>query len=74
MPLTIVITFMELSRFGLLTSFGVLNASYFVQFLTILNQSWINQFKDKTVISVSIVFALLHYLLCLPELIMVSKY
>ena len=72
MPTTLVITFLELSRFGLLTLAGVLNASYFVQFLTIRNQSWINQFQDKTVISASVIFALLHYLLFFPELITVS--
>ena len=72
LPYVLVIIILEVSRFGIIGGFGALNASYIVQFITILNQSWINKFEDQGVIWTSVVCSLLHYVIYVPELIMVS--
>ena len=67
---------------------GAINASYIVQMVTILDQTWINQFQvkllfgdqkmikdekqDRTVILISVAFSTLNYVIYIPELVMVG--
>ena len=67
---------------------GATNASYIVQMVTILDQTWINQFQvkllfgdqkminnekqDRTVILISVAFSILNYVVYIPELVMVG--
>lgn len=74
LPHLVVVLIIEVSRFGLLTAMGALNASYMVQLVTIMDSAWIHQFRDRTVILASAAFSILLYFPYIPELVMVSTY
>ena len=67
-----VVLVLETSRAGCIISLGAFNASYIVQFITIFDHSWINNFADRQVILSSFIFSLLHYGFYVPDLIMVK--
>ena len=67
-----VVLVLEASRFGCIITMGAFNASYIVQFITIFDHSWINNFEDRQVILSSLLCSLLHYSFYVPDLIMVG--
>ena len=72
LPYHLVLAVIESSRCGMLVTFGAINASYILQFITIQNLSWINKFDDRTVLLASGIASLLHCGVYLPELAVVS--
>ena len=68
---TIVVILLETTRFGCIICMGAFNASYIVQFITIFDHSWINNFEDRQVILSSVLGSVLHYSFYVPDLLMV---
>ena len=63
----------EFGKIGMTSMCGAFNASYMIQFLTIIDHTWINQFHDNKVIASSIIFSILHYIPSLGALYQVIE-
>ena len=74
LPRHLVVVVVEVTRLGATTTMGAMAASYLVQFITILNMNWINQYTDHHVIGACVACSFIPYAFYVPMLIKVKKH